>query len=226
MLTIGFVIFPKLTQLDFTGPLQVLHRLPGATTHIVAKTREPVPSDCGLSLVPTATFADCGSLDLICVPGGFGVSGAIADAPTIDFVRRQGEKAKYVTSVCTGAFILGVAGLLRGKRATTHWAYTGLLPMVGAKYEPARVVRDGNVFTGGGVTAGIDFALAVAAEVAGAEAAQRIQLSIEYDPAPPFTAGTPDRAPAPVKAQLGEFFDKRLATFRGELQQATERQPT
>jgi cyclohexyl-isocyanide hydratase len=98
--------------------------------------------------------------------------------------------------------------------------------MVGAKYEPARVVRDGNVFTGGGVTAGIDFALAVAAEVAGAEAAQRIQLSIEYDPAPPFTAGTPDRAPAPVKAQLGEFFDKRLATFRGELQQATERQPT
>ena len=156
---IGFVLFPDLTQLDFTGPLQVLHRLPGSTTHIVAKTRDPVPSDCGLSLVPTATFADCPQLDLLCVPGGFGVSGAIADKATVDFVRRQGARAKYVTSVCTGAFVLGVAGLLKGRRATTHWAYTGLLPMVGATYEKARVVRDGNVFTGGGVTAGIDFAL-------------------------------------------------------------------
>ncbi len=219
-LVIGFVIFPDLTQLDFTGPLQVLHRLPNCKTYIVAKTRDPVASDCGLGLVPTTTFADCPPLDLICVPGGFGVSGVIADAATIDFVRRQGARAKYVTSVCTGAFILGVAGLLKGRRATTHWAYTGLLPVVGATYQPARVVRDGNVFTGGGVTAGIDFALTVAAEVAGAEAAQRIQLSIEYDPAPPFTAGHPERAPAPVRDQLGTFFDKRLATFRGELEQA------
>ena len=219
-LDIGFVLFPNLTQLDFTGPLQVLHRVPGAKTHIVAKTREPIPSDCGLSLLPTATFADCPPLDLICVPGGFGVSGAIADKPTIDFVRRQSERAKYVTSVCTGAFVLGVAGLLEGRRATTHWAYTGLLPLVGAKYEKARVVRDGNVFTGGGVTAGIDFALAVAAEVAGAEAAQRIQLAIEYDPAPPFTAGSPDTAPAAVRDRLGSFYEQRLATFRGELQAA------
>ena len=219
-LDIGFVLFPNLTQLDFTGPLQVLHRVPGARTHIVAKTREPIPSDCGLSLLPTATFEDCAPLDLICVPGGFGVSGAIADKPTIDFVRRQGERAKYVTSVCTGAFVLGVAGLLEGRRATTHWAYTGLLPLVGARYEKARVVRDGNVFTGGGVTAGIDFALAVAAEVAGAEAAQRIQLAIEYDPAPPFTAGSPDTAPAAVRDRLGSFYEQRLATFRGELQAA------
>ncbi len=219
-LNIGFVLFPNLTQLDFTGPLQVLHRVPGAKTHIVAKTREPIPSDCGLSLLPTATFADCPPLDLICVPGGFGVSGAIADKPTIDFVRRQGEGAKYVTSVCTGAFVLGVAGLLEGRRATTHWAYTGLLPLVGAKYEKARVVRDGNVFTGGGVTAGIDFALAVAAEVAGAEAAQRIQLAIEYDPAPPFTSGSPDTAPAAVRDRLGSFYEQRLATFRAELQAA------
>ena len=217
---IGFVLFPNPTQLDFTGPLQVLHRLPESTTHIVAKTRDAVPSDCGLSLVPTTTFADCGQLDLICVPGGFGVSGAIADAPTIDFVRRQGARAKYVTSVCTGAFVLGVAGLLRGRRATTHWAYTGLLPMVGATYEKARVVRDGNVFTGGGVTAGIDFALAVAAEVAGAGTAQQIQLSIEYDPAPPFAAGHPDRAPAAVREGLAERYGSRLATFRGELEQA------
>ena len=217
---IGFVLFPNLTQLDFTGPLQVLHRLPGSTTHIVAKTRDAVPSDCGLGLVPTTTFADCGQLDLICVPGGFGVSGAIADAPTIDFVRRQGARAKYVTSVCTGAFVLGVAGLLKGRRATTHWAYTGLLPMVGATYEKARVVRDGNVFTGGGVTAGIDFALTVAAELAGPEVAQRIQLSIEYDPAPPFASGHPERAPAAVREQMTERFGTRLATFRGELQRA------
>lgn len=219
-LNIGFVLFPNLTQLDFTGPLQVLHRLPGSKTHIVAKTRDPVPSDCGLCLVPTTTFAECEPLDLICVPGGFGVSEAIADAGTIDFVRRHAAQAKYVTSVCTGAFVLGVAGLLQGRRATTHWAYTSLLPLVGATYEKARVVRDGNVFTGGGVTAGIDFALVVAAEVAGPETAQRIQLSIEYDPAPPFASGSPDRAPPPVRDRLGTFFQTRLATFRGELQQA------
>jgi len=219
-LNIGFVIFPNLTQLDFTGPLQVLHRLPDSKTHIVAKTREPVPSDCGLGLVPTTTFGDCPALDLVCIPGGFGVSGAIADAATVEFVRSQGGQAKFVTSVCTGAFVLGVAGLLKGRRATTHWAYTGLLPLVGATHEKARVVRDGNVFTGGGVTAGIDFALTVAAEIAGPEAAQRIQLAIEYDPAPPFTSGHPDRAPGPVRDRLATFYDQRLATFRGELQQA------
>ena len=217
---IGFVLFPDLTQLDFTGPLQVLHRLPDAKVHILAKTREPVPSDCGLSLVPTATFADCPQLDLLCVPGGFGVSGAIADKATVDFVRRQGAGAKYATSVCTGAFVLGVAGLLKGRRATTHWAYTQLLPVVGATYEKARVVRDGNVFTGGGVTAGIDFALTVAAEVAGPELAQRIQLSIEYDPAPPFAAGHPDRAPAAIREGLAERYELRLAAFRGELREA------
>jgi cyclohexyl-isocyanide hydratase len=222
-LKIGFVLFPNLTQLDFTGPLQVLHRLPGSKTHIVARTRDPVPSDCGLSLVPTTTFAECEPLDLICVPGGYGVSGAIADAATMGFVRQQGARAKYVTSVCTGAFILGVAGLLKGRRATTHWAYTSLLPLVGATYEKARVVRDGNVFTGGGVTAGIDFALALAAEVADAETAQRIQLSIEYDPAPPFTSGSPDRAPAPVRDRLGAAFQTRLETFRSELAAALER---
>jgi cyclohexyl-isocyanide hydratase len=219
-INIGFVLFPALTQLDFTGPLQVLHRLPDSKTHIVAKARDPVPSDCGLSLVPTATFADCPQLDLLCVPGGFGVSGAIADKATVDFVRRQGAGSKYVTSVCTGAFVLGVAGLLKGRRATTHWAYTGLLPMVGATYEKARVVRDGNVFTGGGVTAGIDFALAVAAEGAGAETAQKIQLSIEYDPAPPFSAGHPDHAPAAVREGLAGRYASRLPTFRGELEQA------
>ena len=223
---IGFVLFPNVTQLDLTGPLQVLQRLPQARAHVAAKSLEPVASDCGLSLVPTTSFAACEPLDLLCVPGGFGVSGAIADADTIDFVRRQAARAKYVTSVCTGAFVLGVAGLLKGRRATTHWAYTDLLPLVGAVHAQARVVRDGNVFTGAGVTAGIDFALSLAAEVAGSEAAERIQLSLEYDPAPPFTAGNPRLAPASVREGVSERFAARLATFRGELEGAIAPQPT
>ena len=189
----GFVLFPNLTQLDFTGPLQVLHRLPGATTHIVAKTLDPVPSDCGLSLLPTTTFDDCPPLDLLCIPGGFGVDDAIADEATVAFVRRMGARARWITSVCTGAFLLGAAGLLEGRRATTHWAYRELLPLVKAIPVEARVVRDGNVITGGGVTAGIDFALTVAAEIAGEDLAREIQLAIEYDPAPPF-AMSDDRA--------------------------------
>src|SRR5262249_19905184 len=172
---IGFVVFPNLTQLDFTGPLQVLHRLPGATTHIVAKTREAVSSDCPLSIPPTATFADCPPLDLLCVPGGFGVDRAMEDEDTIAFVRRQAARATYVTSVCTGAFILGAAGLLKGKRATTHWAYHHFLPRVGAIPVRERVVRDGNTFTGGGVTAGVDFAFTVMNEIAGPVVTQSVQ---------------------------------------------------
>jgi cyclohexyl-isocyanide hydratase len=144
--------------------------------------------------VPTHTFANCPHLDLICIPGGSeGVAGIINDRETIEFVRRQAAGAKYITSVCTGAFVLGVAGLLKGRRATTHWAYTDLLPLVGATYEKARVVKDGNVITGGGVTAGIDFGLSVIAEIAGETTAKRIQLGIEYDPAPPFDSGHPDK---------------------------------
>ena len=150
-----------------------------------------MPSDCGLGLVPTHTFANCPPLDLICVPGGsYGVVKAIGDRDTIDFVRRQADGAKYVTSVCTGAFILGVAGLLKGRRATTHWAFADLLPLVGATHEKARVVKDGNVITAGGVTSGIDFGLSVVAEIAGETAARTIQLGIEYDPAPPFDFGS------------------------------------
>jgi len=167
-LNIGFVIFPDLTQLDFTGPLQVLSRLPQSAIHIIAKSASPVASDCGLSLLPTHTFANCPPLDLICIPGGSeGVCGIINDRKTIEFVRQQAGAAKYITAVCTGTFVLGVAGLLKGRRATTHWAYTDLLPLVGAAYEKARVVKDGNVITAGGVTAGIDFGLSVAAEIAG-----------------------------------------------------------
>jgi cyclohexyl-isocyanide hydratase len=221
--TTGFVIFPNLTQLDFTGPLQVLHRLPGATTHIVAKTRAPVPSDGPLTIPPTATFADCPPLDLLCVPGGFGVDQAMEDEETIAFVRREGARAKYVTSVCTGAFILGAAGLLRGKRATTHWAYHHFLPRVGAIPVKERVVRDGNTVTGGGVTAGVDFAFTMMNEIAGPAVAQAVQLGLEYDPKPPFEAGSPARAPAGIKATVDQRYAPRLPEFERVLDRVAPR---
>lgn len=205
----GFLIFPHLTQLDFTGPLQVLARLPQSKVHIVAKLRAPVPSDCGLDLLPTCSFDECPELDLICIPGGAeGVTQAVRDPETVAFVRERAARARYVTSVCTGAFVLGAAGVLQGRRATTHWAYTHLLPAVGAIYEKGRIVRDGNLTTAGGVTSGIDFALSLVAEIAGEETAKRIQLGIEYDPAPPFDCGTPDRAPQSIKAALADRYTK------------------
>lgn len=216
-MNIVFLLFPNLTQLDFTGPLQVLHRLPGATTHLAAKTLDPVPSDCGLSLVPTTTFDACPKADLLCIPGGFGVDQAIEDTDTMAFARRAGAEAQYVTSVCTGAFILGAAGLLKGKRATTHWAYHDLLARFVAIPERARVVRDGSVITGGGVTAGIDFGFTVVREIAGAETAQLLQLALEYDPAPPFDSGTPERAPTPIKGMVDSVFAPRRAMFEGIL---------
>jgi cyclohexyl-isocyanide hydratase len=197
-LDMGFLLFPRLTQLDLTGPYEVFSRLPGARVRLVWKTQEPVRADTGIALLPDTTFADCPPLDLLCVPGGPGVAALMEDAEVLDFLRRQAAGARYTTSVCTGALVLGAAGLLRGKRATTHWASHDFLAAFGATPVPARVVRDGNLFTGGGVTAGIDFALAIAAEVAGAEAAQAIQLGIEYAPAPPFSAGSPESAPAAV----------------------------
>ena len=221
LFNIGFVIFPDLTQLDFTGPLQVLSRLPQSATHIVAKSAAPVPSDCGLGLVPTHTFANCPPLDLICIPGGSeGVAGIINDRETIEFVRQQAGVAKYVTSVCTGAFVLGVAGLLKGRRATTHWAYTDLLPLVGATHEKARVVKDGNVITGGGVTAGIDLGLSVVAEIAGETAARKIQLGMEYDPAPPFDSGHPDKAPTLKSELLSARYDGFISMYRKRIEQA------
>jgi cyclohexyl-isocyanide hydratase len=221
LFNIGFVIFPDLTQLDFTGPLQVLWRLPQSAIHIVAKSTAPVASDCGLGLVPTHTFANCPPLDLICIPGGSeGVAGIINDRETIEFVRQQAGAAKYVTSVCTGAFVLGVAGLLKGRRATTHWAYTDLLPLVGATHEKARVVKDGNVITAGGVTAGIDFGLSVVAEIAGETAARKIQLGMEYDPAPPFDSGHPDKAPTLKSELLSARYDEFISMYRKRIEQA------
>jgi cyclohexyl-isocyanide hydratase len=211
---IGFVIFPGITQLDVTGPFEVLSRLgtppslstpsrfPQSKTHVVAKTLLPVSSDRGLGIMPTCTFQSCPPLNLICVPGGAGVVEALADVETIDFIRHHGARADYVTSVCMGAFLLGAAGLLKGRRAATHWAYTDLLALVGARHEKRRVVRDGNVFTSGGVTSGIDFAFRIIAELAGPDVARAIQLGIEYDPAPPFDAGHPDKASESARALM------------------------
>ena len=215
---VGFVIFPDLTQLDFTGPQQVLGRLPDSAMHIVAKSLDPVPSDSGLSLMPTHTFESCPHLDLICIPGGnVGVVQAMGDHETIEFVQRQASTAKYVTSVCTGAFILGVAGLLKGRRATTHWAFTELLPLVGATHEKARIVKDGNLITAGGVTSGIDFGLRVVADLAGDAVAQGVQLSLEYDPQPPFDSGHPDRAADTIMTAAFPRYEKARANFRAEL---------
>lgn len=229
----GFVIFPELTQLDFTGPFEVLSRLatpaslespssfPDARTHVVARTLDPVVSDRGLAILPTATFETCPPLDLVCAPGGGGVADAIGDGETVPFLRRQGAQAAYVTAVCTGAFLLGAAGLLRSRRATTHWAAVDLLPLVGARLGQGRVVRDGNVITSGGVTAGIDFAFGVVAELAGADVAQAIQLGIEYDPAPPFDAGHPSKAPESAAALMR----RRNEAFRSRLRQALAELP-
>jgi cyclohexyl-isocyanide hydratase len=222
LFNVGFVIFPDLTQLDFTGPQQVLARLPQSAMHIVAKSAAPVPSDSGLGLLPTHTFETCPPLDLICIPGGNkGVIEAMGDRDTIQFVRGQAATAKYVTSVCTGAFILGVAGLLKGRRATTHWAFTELLPMVGATHQKGRVVKDGNVITAGGVTSGIDFGLSVVAEIAGEEVAQAVQLGLEYDPAPPFQSGHPDRASDTVQEAVFPRYEKARMAFRDGLARAS-----
>ena len=199
-LHIGLLLFPRVQQLDLTGPYEVLASLPGTTMHLVAATLAPVASATGLVLAPTVSFADCPPLDVICVPGGVGVNALLTDAATLDFVRRQAEGARYVTSVCTGALVLGAAGLLRGRRATTHWASHDLLAAFGAIPVHARVVQDGNLLTGGGVTAGIDFGLTLVADLAGRAAAEAIQLALEYAPAPPFAAGAPETAPVAVVA--------------------------
>jgi cyclohexyl-isocyanide hydratase len=197
-LQIGFLLFPDVQQLDLTGPYDVLASMPDTSARLVWKTREPIKSSTGMVLSPDTTFDDCPPLDVLCIPGGSGVGNLMLDEETLAFVRRQAEHARYVTSVCTGSLVLGAAGLLRGRRATTHWAFHELLAPLGAIAVRERVVRDGNLMTGGGITAGIDFALTLAAELIGVEAAEAIQLELEYAPAPPFNAGSPDTAPRAV----------------------------
>ena len=212
-INIGILLFPKVTQLDATGPAQVLARAPGATLHMIWKTRDPVPTDAGFSILPTTTFADCPQLDVICVPGGGGQVDVMDDQETLDFLRRQAAGARYVTSVCTGSLVLGAAGLLKGYRSACHWASRDLLAAFGAIPVAERVVRDRNRFSGGGVTAGIDFGLTLLAELAGEEVAKSVQLGMEYDPQPPFQSGSPEKAGAEcvarVRAQMAPMLERR-----------------
>jgi len=216
---IGFLLFPRLTQLDLTGPYEVLSRMPATETYLVAKSFDPVRADRGPAILPTTTLATCPSLDLLCVPGGIGVNDVMTDDAWLAFIRRMAERARYVTSVCTGSLALAAAGVLKGKRAACHWAARDALRRLGAEPVDQRVVIDGNRITGGGVTAGIDFALAIVDELHGRETAEAIQLMIEYDPHPPFDAGSPKRARPAVLARIKAMIEP----FQRERDEAVRR---
>jgi len=203
-LRVGILVFPKVQQLDLTGPFEVFASLPEAEVRLVWKRLEPIVSATGLVLTPDLTFAACPPLDVLCVPGGVGVNPLMEDEEVLGFLRRQAEGARYVTSVCTGALVLAAVGLLAGRRATTHWASHDVLVRLGAVPVRARVVADGKFVTGGGVTAGIDMALRVVGELLGRETAEAVQLALEYAPEPPFTSGQPETAPAEVVALVRE----------------------
>ena len=218
-LRIGLLLFPRVTQLDLTGPVQVFSSVPGAEVHLIWKRIEPVPSDSVLTLTPTTTFADCPQCDVICVPGGFGTDALVNDDEVLDFLRKQALGAKYITSVCTGSLVLGAAGLLKGYRAATHWSAMEALALFGATPTRTRVCVDRNRVTGGGVTAGIDFALTLVSILVDRTTAEAIQLRLEYNPAPPFNAGSPDTAPAAVLALMRE----RIAPAQARRMEAVKR---
>jgi len=220
---IGLVLFPGLTQLDLTGPFEAFARVPGAKVHLLWKRVEPVTSDTGMTIMPTTSFADCPDLDVICVPGGPGMNDLLNDEEVLAFLRKQGAKARYVTSVCTGALVLGSAGLLKGYKAATHWASMQFLEAFGATPVKTRVCVDRNRITGGGVTAGIDFGLFVASQLTDRRTAERIQLYMEYNPEPPFQAGSPDTAPPEVLGDFNTHAQAMLDKRRTAVKQAAAR---
>lgn len=222
-LQIAFLPFPGMTQLDLTGPAQFLSRLPGAKMDLVWKNTDPVPTDAGFCIVPTASFSDVPAADILCIPGGVGVADVMNDDEAMAWVRQVGAEAKWVTSVCTGSLILGAAGLLRGYKATTHWAWHDYLALFGAEPVKARTVFDRNRVTGGGVTAGIDFALALTAAIAGNAVAQTLQLGLEYDPAPPFDCGSPEKAGAAAVSAYRDRMAKIAPTREAEMKEAAAR---
>ena len=221
--SVVFALYPRVTQLDFTGPYEVFARLPGAQCILASSTGGDLEADGGLVFTRVRRLAEIERCALICVPGGFGTIEAMEDQELLAQLRRLAKTARYVTSVCTGALVLGAAGLLKGKRATSHWAWRDALSAFGATPDSARVVRDGNVITGGGVTAGIDFALTVLAEVAGDEFAQSVQLGIEYAPAPPFNSGRPELAPAHILANTQQRYERVRSARDAAVQRAAAR---
>jgi transcriptional regulator GlxA family with amidase domain len=214
-----FVLYPRVTQLDFTGPFEVFARLPAAKCILGSVQGGRLEADGGIVFADVQPLASIERAALLCVPGGFGTIAAMEDTRLLDEIRRLAWSAKYITSVCTGSLLLGAAGLLRGKRAACHWAWRDLLGYFGATPDPARVVRDGKIFTGGGVTAGIDMALNVMAEIAGNDYAQTVQLGIEYAPAPPFDCGRPELA----RAEILSGVQRRLETYGSERHAAAKR---
>lgn len=214
-----FALYPNLTQLDFTGPHQVLSRIPGATTLIASREGGDIEAEGGLVIGRTRKLSEIERCDVICVPGGMTATEAALDEAFIAEIRRLAQGAKYITSVCTGSLILGAAGLLQGKRAACHWAWRSLLTEFGAIPDPARVVRDGNIFTGGGVTAGIDFAFTLLAEIAGEQYAKALTLGLEYAPAPPYACGRPELADSDTLQYMAAFTDKAMGL---RLEQAKE----
>ena len=220
---VGFLIYPQITQLDMTGPFEVLSRVPDTAVHVIWKRIEPVVSDVGLTIMPTTTIAQCPDLDMICIPGGPGQVDLMDDEEIIGFVNRQGRQAKYVTSVCTGALVLGAAGLLDGYKATTHWSSMDNLPLFGATPVKTRVCIDRNRITGGGITAGIDFGLTIAQMLADEKTAAAIELSLEYNPAPPCSAGSPDTAPSDVLAKVSADYAPLLERRKAASKQAANR---
>ena len=217
--TTVFAIWPGMTHLDFTGPHQVLSRLPNSQTIVASPAGGNVPGD-GLVFADTVRIADVRSCDLICVPGGIGATQVAQDVEFTGNIRRLGLEARYITSVCTGSLILGAAGLLKGRRAACHWAWAHLLELFGATHDPARVARDGNIITGGGVTAGIDFAFTVLAEIAGEDFAQTVQLGLEYAPAPPFDSGHPSTASAGIRQRFDAVRAKMMEQRTEEARKA------
>jgi cyclohexyl-isocyanide hydratase len=218
---IVFILYPRLTQLDFTGPYEVLARIPNAEVIIASKDGGVLKTELGLTFTDLAKLSDIDSADLIMAPGGPGQTAAMQDPAFMAEVKRLGEGATYVTSVCTGSLILAGAGLLSGKRAGSHWAHRDLLSMFGAIPDAARVVRDGNVITGGGVTAGIDIGLTIAAELAGEDVAKMIQLAIEYAPAPPFNSGRPEVAEEKTIAAVKNLFSASAQQRREAIEKMT-----
>ncbi|MEM9569872.1 MAG: DJ-1/PfpI family protein [Pseudomonadota bacterium] len=205
--SIAFLVFPNVTQLDLTGPAQVLSRLGNTTLNLVWKDTSPVPTDAGFPLLPTATFEEIDQADILCVPGGLGTLEIMQDQTVLAWLQKIAAKADWVTSVCTGSLVLGAAGLLKGYKSGCHWASIDQLSFFGAIPVRERIVEDRNRFSGGGVTSGIDFALALAARIRGEDFAKFIQLSIEYDPNPPFDAGSPDKVSPEILQRYYKLID-------------------
>ena len=217
------ILYPGLNQLDFTGPHTIFSRLPNTETIVASEAGGAIQSDGGLTFAGTRRLAEIDRADLICLPGGISATDAANDAALVEQVRRLAAGATYLTSVCTGSLILGAAGLLKGRRAACHWAWRDMLALFGAIPDAGRVVRDGNIITGGGVTAGIDFALIVAAELAGETFAQALQLNLEYAPEPPFNAGRPETAPPEILALVNKRMEGLLPKRLADAQRAAAR---